>query len=62
MTPPPLIAQVLSDTDGTFRVDGARGLTDNYGSLYNVQDINGISPLFMEGPYNLIQGDVPDGG
>ncbi|HVU10937.1 MAG TPA: YfhO family protein [Phototrophicaceae bacterium] len=60
MSPPPLIAQVAADTDTPFRVDGARGLTDNFGSLYDVADINGISPLFMEGPYNIIQGDVPD--
>src|SRR5262249_3251016 len=56
MTPPPLAAQALADTSNTpFRVDGFRGLGDNYGSLYDVADIHGISPLFMDGPHTLIE-------
>lgn len=57
MTPPPLVAAVLDDTDGVFRVDGFRGLTDNYGSLYHVMDMRGISPLFLDGPFRLIEPD-----
>jgi hypothetical protein len=58
--PPPLVARALTDTDVPFRVDGVRGLTANYGSLYGLADIRGISPLFLNGAYNLIEGDVPD--
>jgi hypothetical protein len=57
-SPPPLAAQALADTDGVFRVDGYRVLGDNYGSLYNLMDIRGISPLFMAGPHELIQRDL----
>ena len=35
-------------------------LTDNFGSLYNVMDIHGISPLFLDGMHNLIETDLPD--
>jgi Bacterial membrane protein YfhO len=55
MTPPPLVAQVLADDETPFRVDGFRGLNDNFGSLYSVMDMRGISPLFLEGPYQLIE-------
>jgi hypothetical protein len=57
---PPLVAQALADTDTPFLVDGFRGLTDNYGSLYGLADIHGISPLFLQGPYTIIEGDMPD--
>jgi hypothetical protein len=60
LTPPPLVAQALADADAPFRVDGFRGLTDNYGSLYRLADIHGISPLFLQGPFTLIEGDMPD--
>ncbi|MBZ0283547.1 MAG: YfhO family protein [Anaerolineae bacterium] len=53
-TPSPLIATALTDTDIHFRVDGYRALHDNYGSLYGLADMRGISPLFLEGPFNLI--------
>jgi len=52
---PPLVAQVASDTDLPYRVDGFRGLNDNFGSLYRVMDMRGISPLFLDGPYRLIE-------
>jgi hypothetical protein len=58
MTPPPLIEPVLADTDGIFRIDGYRGLHDNYGSLYRIADMRGISPLFLAGPFDLQQGDL----
>lgn len=60
MTPPPLVAQALADTNTPFFVDGFRGLTDNYGSLYGLADIHGISPLFLQGPYTIIEGVMPD--
>ncbi|MEM6281015.1 MAG: YfhO family protein [Chloroflexota bacterium] len=52
--PPPLITPVLPE-DEVFRVDGFRGLTGNFGSLYNVYDARGISPLFLDGPFQLQQ-------
>jgi hypothetical protein len=55
MTPPPLVAQVLADDDAPFRVDGFRGLHDNFGSLYGLMDMRGISPLFLAGPYRFIE-------
>ena len=55
MKPPPLVQQVLEDASGQpFRVDGFRGLQDNFGSLYGVMDMRGISPLFLKGPHSLI--------
>lgn len=60
MTPPPLVAQALADSEVPFRVDGVRGLTANYGSLYALADIRGISPLFLSDTYALIEGDLPD--
>lgn len=60
ISPPPHVAYVLADTDNVFRVDGFRGLGDNYGSLYGAQDIRGISPLWLGGAYHLIEGDLPD--
>lgn len=61
MTPPPLIQQVLEDDTGQpFRVDGFRALRDNYGSLYGVMDIRGISPLFLTGPQHIIYKDYLD--
>jgi hypothetical protein len=60
LTPPPLIQQALDDPMTPFRVDGFRGLGDNYGSLYAVADIRGISPLWLGSAYALIEGDLPD--
>jgi hypothetical protein len=58
LTPPPLIQPVLADTsDLPFRVDGFRGITDNYGSLYGIMDLRGISPLFIGSLYSLIEPD-----
>ena len=51
MAPPPLVQRILDDdSDLPFRVDGFRGIEDNYGSLYGVMDMRGISPLFLKGP------------
>jgi hypothetical protein len=42
---PPLVKRLQDDTSGPFRVDGTRGLRENYGTLYGVMDIQGTSPL-----------------
>ena len=55
MQPPPLVARALADPNVPFRVDGFRGLTDNYGSLYGLADMRGISPLFLDGPFQIIE-------
>ncbi|MDE2857139.1 MAG: YfhO family protein [Chloroflexota bacterium] len=59
MTPPPLVQTALNEPDGgqPFRVDGFRGLGGNFGSLYGIMDMRGISPLFLEGPYQIIHRD-----
>lgn len=59
---PPELVQAAMDEVGNqpYRVDGFRGLHDNYGSLYGVQDIRGISPLFLTGAFSLIEGDISD--
>ncbi len=56
--PPPLVQAVLDDeTDQPFRVDGFRGLEANYGSLYGILDIRGISPLFLQSAQQMIYRD-----
>jgi len=55
ITPPPLVERLKSVADAPFRVDGYRGVHDNYGSLYGVGDIRGISPLFLESTHAIIE-------
>lgn len=55
LAPPSLVAPVLDDPETPFRVDGFRGLGDNYGSLYGVMDMRGISPLFLDSAFGLIE-------
>jgi hypothetical protein len=55
---PPMVAMAKADTDVPFRVDGYRVLNDNYGGLYNVADMRGISPLFLDGPNSIINGSL----
>lgn len=55
---PPLLDIPLNDDDIPFRVDGYRGLHDNFGSLYGLMDMRGISPLWLEGPYDLVEPDL----
>lgn len=55
MTPPPLLEPIVTDEDTPFRVDGFRGLTDNYGSLYGIMDMRGISPLFLDSAFAIIE-------
>jgi hypothetical protein len=60
-TPPPLVALASADTMALpYRVDGFRGLGANYGSLYGLADIHGISPLWLGSAHALIEGDIPD--
>lgn len=55
LTPPPLVAQALEDKNVPFRVDGYRALHDNYGTLYGLADIRGISPLFLDSAHAIIE-------
>ncbi len=54
---PDFINTVNQSENELFRVDGFRGLEANYGSLYEVMDIRGISPLFLESPHRIIYAD-----
>ncbi|MBW4436069.1 MAG: YfhO family protein [Pleurocapsa minor GSE-CHR-MK-17-07R] len=59
---PEIVVAALDDAGpnaGPYRVDGFRGLNDNYGSLYGVQDIHGISPLFLADARALIEAPFP---
>ncbi|MEQ8677443.1 MAG: YfhO family protein [Aggregatilineales bacterium] len=60
---PSLVETILQDQQDEampFRVDGNFfGLYGNYASLYGVQDIRGISPLFLDGSHAIIQRELP---
>lgn len=65
MQEPPLVTQAKYDA-GVFRVDGQYvdgelGIYGygNSGSLYQLQDIRGISPLFLDSAYSIIQLGTP---
>ena len=60
--PPPLVQQVIDAAADVqpFRVDGFRGLQYNFGSLFGVMDVRGISPLWLKGPLILIYADYTD--
>jgi hypothetical protein len=45
---PAQVRTVQADQDGFYRVDGERGILENYGALYHLQDIRGISPLRLD--------------
>ena len=61
LTPPAIVQAVLEDDEGLpFRVDGFRGLRENYGSLYGLMDMRGISPLWLNGPKILVYADYTD--
>jgi len=53
----PAVEMVMADDSGPYRVDGFRGLEANYGTLYQVADIRGISPLFFTPARDLIYRD-----
>lgn len=42
------------------RVDGIRAVMGNFGSMWHVPDIRGISPLWLQGPYALVGQDFPN--
>ena len=57
---PSFIEQIQQDSN-LYRVDGNFfGLFGNYGTLFGVQDVRGISPLFLDGPHAIIQRELPD--
>lgn len=65
MQTPSLVTQVKEDT-GVFRVDGQYvggelGIYGygNSGSLYQLEDIRGISPLFLDSAHAIIQRGTP---
>ncbi len=45
---PSLVQALQADRTGIYRVDGARGVRENYGTLYGVLDITGTSPLRID--------------
>jgi len=56
--PPPLVQKMLDTGDEQpFRVDGFRGLEANYGSMYGLLDMRGISPLFLSSAQEVIYRD-----
>lgn len=58
MTAPDIVQTLLNDAPQTpYRVDGFRGIQANYGSLYQIMDIRGISPLFLESTWTIIYHD-----
>jgi hypothetical protein len=52
----PMLERIQQDTS-LYRVDGFRGLRDNYGSQYHIMDIRGISPLFLTRTQQIIYRD-----
>ena len=62
MSPPALVRAVKQDDNNgqPFRVDAWRGLYDNRGSIYEVMDIRGISPLILKGPDDIIYANYVD--
>ncbi len=66
MRVPPLVERVKNEAISPYRVDGGvvRGEigiygAGNTGSLYQIPDIRGISPLFLDGPHAIIQRQLP---
>lgn len=59
LTEPAMIRQLRDEMLPTgARVDGLRGLRANYGTLYEVPDIHGISPLELAS-INVYREDIP---
>lgn len=58
---PAVLDVALADPDlPVQRVDGRRGLLANYGSLWEIPDIRGISPLWLAGPHAIVEGSLPE--
>ena len=45
LIPGSLVQTMLADKDGIYRVDGAQAIGANFGTLYGVMDIQGISQI-----------------
>jgi hypothetical protein len=60
LQPNPLLDIPLADNDLPFRVDGFRVLGGNFGSLYELADIQGISPLFLTDVQEIIEYGLPN--
>lgn len=60
LQPNSLLQIPLADNDQPFRVDGLRVLGGNFGSLYGLADIQGISPLFLTDVQEIIEDGLPD--
>lgn len=60
--PEPAVVQIAAadETVPPQRVDGQRGLLANYGTLWRIPDIRGISPLWLQGPYALVGQEFPN--
>ena len=59
--PPELVQAVLDRQNSPLaRVDGFRGLEANYGSLYGLADMRGISPLFLDSAAQIIYSHYTD--
>lgn len=58
----PAVLDVALSDDGIppARVDGIRGVMGNYGSLWAIPDIRGISPLWLQGPFEVVGQDFPN--
>ena len=52
---PAMIGQLRDMLPVGARVDGARGLGENYGTLYDVPDIRGISPLELDSIHTYLE-------
>jgi hypothetical protein len=57
--PTPAIVQMLRGEPGVFRVDDTRGIRENYGTLYGIMDIQGISPLRLSSVDRLLKLPAP---
>lgn len=55
---PAYLADIRADLAPGARVDGLRGIFENYGTLYHVPDIRTISPLRLEGVERILA--LPD--
>jgi len=56
----PQVAQLQADHDIPFRIDGDNsGLPGNAGSLYQLQDMRGISPLFLDSAHAIVERELP---
>lgn len=53
--PGTLVSAMLADKEGVFRIDGTRLPGQNYGTLYGLMDVEGISPLRLTSVDHLLK-------